>query len=72
LLAWLRGLRSSAKQSIASTNQIHGSDPVQCRISLYRFYEKQRRSVSNSYAVVSTLAARKQKSLRKNNKERLR
>jgi hypothetical protein len=57
---------------MASANQIHGSDPVQRRVSLYRLYEKQRRSVSNSYAVASILAARRQKSFRKNNKERLR
>jgi hypothetical protein len=69
-MAWLRGLRSSAKQAMASANQIHGSDPVQYRVSLYRLYEKQRRSVSNSYAVASTLAARRQKSFREINKER--
>jgi hypothetical protein len=56
---------------MASANQIHVSDPVQRRVSLYRLYEKQRHSVSNSYAVVSTLAARRQ-AFRKNNKERLR
>jgi hypothetical protein len=53
-------------------NQIHGNDPVQCRVSLYRLYEKRRHSISNSYAVVNTFAARRQKSFRKNNKERLR
>jgi hypothetical protein len=56
---------------MASANQIHGSDPVQRRVSLYRLYEMQRHSLSNSYAVVSTLAARRQ-GFRKNNKERLR
>jgi hypothetical protein len=42
------------------------------QVALYRLYEKQRHSVSNSYAVVSTFTARRQKSFCKNNKERLR
>jgi hypothetical protein len=56
---------------VADACQFNGSGPVRYWVSLYRLYEKQRRSVSNSYAVVSTLAARRQ-GFRKNNKERLR
>jgi hypothetical protein len=55
----------SPNQFLAVTSAVQG------RVSLYHLYEKQRRSVSNSYAVVSTLAARRQKSFCKNNKERL-